>query len=191
MRIVQTTDGGPIILRERSAYTPLVAVPVANQDGPGKISVVCGDQAGNLSDPFEVNFTLDTEDPPANLNWVRINADEAYTNGASVALTIQGIDDVNGSGIHRVAVTNGNIDCQTAQYVGFVSGDEPTEWYFLLGHCRLEMAKKPSVLAVMDRAGRTVAVQDSIILDTVPPQGNFIVGWKNFQFTNVRNARVI
>ena len=176
MSIVQTNGDAPFTLVNELPYAPLVTASVINSDGPGTVEITCTDQAGNTSDPTTVNFRLDTVNPltgPGGSS-VRINSGDTYTNQGIVSLAITGIDNVGGSGIAQVAIANGNIDCATASYQPWSPAANDSNVMTLNAWALPNGEVEHTVsVCVMDQAGRTASVADSINLDTVAPEGNF------------------
>ena len=184
MAITQLHNGAAYEVRPSDLYAPLVTGNIAATDGVSQATVLCTDQAGNVSEPFTIDFTLDTKDPVAgpNHSWIQINDGADYTETGTVSLAIQAVDNQGGSGISLIALANGNLDCATAQYIPFVpQTDHPnrmnyTGWTLPSGDIEHQVSA-----CVQDRAGRTQAIADTITLDTVPPDGTVtIVGARTF-----------
>ena len=111
--------GGP---RPVEAYvgpwSPRVRLRLPVVEGPGTLSIVCIDEAGNRSVPSDIEYVLDSSAPPVGPNGsgLVINNGDSFTNERSVRLAITAVDNRGGSGLDAMAIGSDALDCADANY---------------------------------------------------------------------------
>ncbi len=147
------------------AFAPLIAVDLPNDEGAGRLEVRCTDPAGNESAAVEIDYVLDTVRPAAEDNALEIEGGRSHVNQRAVVLTLQTADNAGGSGVGAIALANGAIDCDTAD---FREVADAIAWVLPEGD-----GSKTVAACIRDRAGNLAQTSDDVVLDTQAPAGDF------------------
>ncbi|MCB9535435.1 MAG: carboxypeptidase regulatory-like domain-containing protein [Myxococcales bacterium] len=167
---------------DQRAASPLIGVDLPGGDGPATLTVRCADPAGNTSEPVVIDYHLDSVAPPAGQNSVTIEGGRSHVRQRSVTLELQTADDAQGSGVGAIAVANTALDCAGADYRAPV---DALAWVLAAGE-----GGKTVAVCVRDRAGNTTPISDTIVLDSLPPAGDFTLDEGAYSASTRVTARV-
>jgi hypothetical protein len=137
------------------AYAISKAWTLASGDGVKTVYIQYSDNAGNVSTSFTDTIILDMNPPSGS---VSINAGAAYTNSASVSLTLAATD--AGSGVSQMQFSNDG-----SSWSGWEAYATSKSWTLISGD-----ATKTVYVQYKDNLDNTsTSFTDTIILDTNPP----------------------
>ncbi len=130
-------------------------------DGVRTVLMMVRDAAGNRRVVFD-EIVLDMTGP---VGYIEIDGGREFTNKQDVRLSIHAIDAV--SGMDAMIVSNA-FSFPESQWQDF---EERIEWTLSI----IDGEKRVYVM-LRDVAGSTSILQETIVLDTVPPRGSMVIG---------------
>ncbi|MHA7965828.1 InlB B-repeat-containing protein [Paenibacillus sp. CAU 1782] len=155
-------------------YVPSFMLAIGSNDGDKVLKFKLIDRAGNASIEYETTITRDTEVPTGS---IVINNGNVYTTNAGVTLNL--------------SLGNGVTDVVAVQFSNHNSSWSGVEAFSPIRSYTLPAGdgNKTVYVRLIDRAGNSTIIQDSIILDTTAPAGTVVVN-NGSAYTNNANVYV-
>jgi hypothetical protein len=154
-------DGWPIEWQTLETPTTVPWVLLLGDDGPREVKMLSKDDAGNEVVVVD-DIVLDTTPPLGDLT---LNDGARFTTDTIVRARLECSDAT--SDVVRMRASN--VD--DFSNVSWQSVKGQFNWLFQSGDGR-----KTLYIQIKDSAGHVTTLEDSIILDTTPPSGNFMIG---------------